>query len=71
MNKSYRLVRAVLRWLFVIIVTLAGGYFAISTPLLNFLPIPDGLRVVFGIELVGLTIVAVLEITNRLTDCIR
>ena len=57
-----RIVRGILRWTLVLVLTLAGAYYAVRTPFFEALKIPEGLRLVLSVEFVGLGIVSVLDI---------
>jgi hypothetical protein len=58
-----RVVRAVLRWFFVLLVTIGGVYVALRLPLFGSLP--GVLSSVLSIEFVGLVIVFSVEVLNR------
>lgn len=66
-EKSARFIRGLLRWAFVLFLTAVGTYVAVRLPLFEAYNIPEGLRLVLSVEVVGLAVVSTSEIATRWT----
>jgi hypothetical protein len=60
-DRSARIVRGILRWLWTLALVGGGTYSALRLPLFERLGIPEGVRLVLSIEFVGLIISWVVE----------
>lgn len=61
----YENLRDILKWLTFYLLVFVGAYVAIRVPVFRVFRIPEGLRIVFGIEALGLLIATSVDILSR------